>query len=68
MSLKSFHIAFIAVSSLLCFGVAGWGIWNYMALGEVWALAFAGLSVVSGAGLILYGIRFLRKLRHVSFL
>ena len=68
MSLKSFHIAFIAVSSVMCFGVAGWGIWNYLALGEAWALVFAALSVIFGVGLILYGIRFLRKLRHVSFL
>lgn len=68
MSLKAFHIVFIAVSVLLCFG---FGIWLFLPNAtESTAVSILGgiLSCLVGMGLILYGRRFLRKFKHVSYL
>ena len=68
MSLKAFHIVFILMSTLLALGFAGWSVMAYSSGGNTVHLLAAGVSVISGAGLIVYGIRFLKKLKHVSFL
>jgi hypothetical protein len=68
MSLKAFHIFFIALSTLLALSFGVWatrdfshsGSWVHLALGVG---SFAG-SVV----LVSYGVWFLRKLKDVSFL
>jgi hypothetical protein len=68
MSLKAFHIFFIALSTLLAVAFGVWatrdfgqsGSWVHLALG----LGSFGGSVV----LVFYGIWFLRKLKHVSYL
>jgi hypothetical protein len=68
MSLKAFHIVFIGCAALLAFGVAAWALRAYMG-GSGAPLLGAGIcSLLVGAGLIFYGFRFLRKLKHVSFL
>jgi len=68
MSLKSFHIFFIGLSVIMAFGFAAWLIDGYARSTDPVQLAGGIASVLSGAGLILYGIRFLRKLKHVSYL
>ncbi|MBI1802836.1 MAG: hypothetical protein HY033_01135 [Ignavibacteriae bacterium] len=68
MSLKAFHIFFISVSILLALGFAGWMIQEYAHDGKILTLAGALTSVVVGVALAIYGFRFLRKLRHVSYL
>lgn len=61
MSLKAVHIVFISLSVLLAFGFGLWSIYfHHMLVGLV--------SFAIGIVLILYGIRFLRKLRHVSLM
>ncbi|MEK8023899.1 MAG: hypothetical protein AAB229_08850 [Candidatus Hydrogenedentota bacterium] len=64
MSLKSFHIFFIALSSLLAFGFGAWCVLEnsarYVPMGI--------LSFCAGVALVVYGVYFLRKLRNVSFL
>ncbi len=68
MSLKAFHIFFIGVSALTAFGFAAW-LMNGSTAGGGGDLFVGGiLSIITGIGLILYGIRFLRKLKHVSYL
>jgi len=60
VSLKSFHILFITMASLLAFGFGAW------ALSPQLAASYRALGVVSlvlGAGLIVYGVWFLRKIR-----
>lgn len=61
MSLKAVHILFISLSILLAFGFGVWSIYfhNYIA---------GIISILIGIGLIFYGIRFLRKLRHVNMM
>ena len=68
MSLKACHIVFIAVSILLSFGVGVWGVYYHFAFGNLWFLIMGiGLFVI-GIALIIYGINFMRKLKHVGYL
>jgi hypothetical protein len=68
MSLKTFHIVFIVASTALCFWL---GAWFILPQGHQ---AFAGykpvgvIFLLTGIGLLVYGIQFLKKLKHVSFL
>ncbi|HEV8537386.1 MAG TPA: hypothetical protein VGR15_00565 [Bacteroidota bacterium] len=66
--MKAFHIFFITLSVLSAFGFAVWLMIEFTSNGNKVLVAGAVLSFVSGIGLILYGVRFLKKLRHVSFL
>ena len=68
MSLKAFHIFFIVASTLLTLAFGVWAVddfgrsasWLHLSLG-------VGSFIASGA-LVWYGIWFLRKLKHVSYL
>ena len=68
MSLKAFHIFFIILSVLCAFGFALWSMMSYSTNGDLMLVAAAVIAFAAGIGLILYGIRFLKKLKHVSFL
>ena len=68
MSLKAFHIFFIALSVLLALGFGAWEIAGFAQSGNISRLITGILSFAVAAGLIVYGIRFLRKLRHVGYL
>jgi len=68
VSLKAFHIFFIAVSILFSFGFAGWAVREYAINGSAIQLAWAALGIVSGIGLIFYAVKFLKKLKHVSYI
>ncbi|GMU35114.1 MAG: hypothetical protein HS101_01315 [Planctomycetia bacterium] len=67
MSLKGFHVFFIAVCLVFLIVLGVWGIRDFQATGERMSICL-GLSSL-GATIILgaYGIWFLRKLRHLSF-
>ena len=61
MSLKAFHVFFVAVSTLLVLGLGAWSLVH----------GFTGLGVgsfVAAAVLVWYGLWFLRKLKNVSYL
>ena len=68
MSLKAVHIAFISLSVLLSAGFAVWALEGFREGGGGGMLAAGVASLVFGIGLIIYGARFLRKLKHVSYL
>ena len=67
MSLKTFHIFFISLASLCSFG---FGVWLLLLNDPRSNLDVIGafLSFVVGIGLIIYGILFLRKFKHISFM
>jgi hypothetical protein len=68
MSLKAFHVLFIAISILLAFGFAAWS-FRQFSLGGAWLDLVVGIiSAVTGLGLIVYGRYFLKKLKHISYL
>ena len=61
MSLKGFHIFFIAVSVLLCFFFGYWALKNYFGNSIAGYLATAIGSFLTGVLLCIYGISFIRK-------
>ena len=65
MSLKGVHLVFIAMSSLLAFAFGGWCLRSYGAQEHLSYVAAGLVSFVAGAGLILYGIWFSRKVRRI---
>ncbi|MER3523150.1 MAG: hypothetical protein C4326_03575 [Ignavibacteria bacterium] len=68
MSLKAVHIFFITLSILLALGFAAWEIQRYIATGELVDLISGIFSFVIAVGLIVYGLYFLRKLKHVRLI
>jgi hypothetical protein len=69
MSLKTFHIIFITVSSALALGCGVWLlISGFSADGTNKDVFFGISSLVGGIGLIGYGRYFLKKLKNVSYL
>jgi len=68
MSLKAFHIFFIVVSALMCFGIAAFRGSACLETSDMAACAQAGASFVAGAGLIYYGVRFLKKTKEIGYL
>lgn len=67
MSLKGVHIAFIAVSLILCAGFGAWAIADWRESGESISMYLGVGSFLSGIVLAFYGVWFLKKLRSVSF-
>jgi len=68
MSLKAFHIVFVAASILLAFFMGGWLLNDYFATRQAAELVVGILSILAGGGLICYGKSILRKLKHISYL
>ncbi len=65
MSLKIFHIVFIALSVTLSAGLGAWGIQSFMAEGSTQGLVVGILFFLTGAVLLVYGIRFWKKMREM---
>ena len=61
MSLKAFHLVFVAASILLGLGVGGWGIHQYRTEGDVSLLVLGLVFLAMGIVLIIYGKRMLKK-------
>ena len=66
MSLKIFHLVFIALSIVMAAMVGGWGINRYMADGSPNGLALGLGFFVAGAALMVYGVKVLRKFREIG--
>jgi len=61
MSLKTFHLIFVTLLTLLSFGFAAWAFGNGRP-------AFGVAGVAAGFLVIIYGIYFLKKLKKISYL
>lgn len=68
MSLKAFHVVFIAASILLAFLLAGWSLVNFSNGGRTADLIYGIAAAVVGLGLVAYGACVLKKLKHISYL
>ena len=66
MSLRSFHLFFIAVSVLLAAWVGVWGVQSYLATRSVGDLALGVVFFLLGFVLLVYGRRVRRKLRALA--
>jgi hypothetical protein len=62
LSLRSFHLFFIAVSVLLAVWVGVWGVQSYLATGSRSDLALGALFFVLAFALFYYGRRARKKL------
>jgi hypothetical protein len=68
MSLKTFHLVFIAASTLLAFCFAAWAMQDYADKRLFVDLVYAAGSLVAGAALIRYSKFVLKKLKHIGYL
>ena len=66
LSLKGFHIFFIAVSILLGMFVGGWGVRQYLLNDELGSLMLGALFFVSAFILLAYGLKFIRKVDELG--
>jgi hypothetical protein len=66
LSLRSFHLFFIAVSVLLAAWVGVWGVQSYLATRSGSDLALGLFFFVLGFVLLLYGLRARKKLRALA--
>ncbi|MGD8328035.1 MAG: hypothetical protein PVJ49_01285 [Acidobacteriota bacterium] len=66
MSLKAFHIFFIAVSILLGMFVGGWGVRHWLSGDGVGPLALGVLFFASAFVLLAYGLKFIRKVEELG--
>lgn len=66
MSLKAFHIFFVALSIVMFLGVGAWGTNEYLSAGSTLGAALAASCFILGAGLIVYGFRVYRKLAELG--
>ena len=66
LSLRSFHLFFVAASVLLAAWVAGWGIQSWRAGGGADDLALGVFFLVLGVVLLVYGVKVRRKLQAIA--
>ena len=65
MSLRVFHLLFIALSVALAGFVAAWAAGQYRVSHDATYAAGVVASIACGAGLAVYGMMFQRKTRHM---
>src|SRR5437763_958360 len=65
MSLRAFHLFFIAISVVLAAFVAAWAASEYQTSHQFAFVVTGALSLAIGIGLGVYGTKFQRKTRHL---
>jgi len=68
VSLKAFHVFFVALSVLCALLFGAWSVVDYQRTGRGGILALGVLAFAAAAALVWYGLWFLRKLKNVSYL
>jgi hypothetical protein len=68
MSLKAFHMLFIALSAVLALGTAIWALDAALTRGGGSEMGLAILFAVFGVALIVYGLRVRRKFKTLGSL
>jgi hypothetical protein len=66
MSLRAFHLVFIAVSVALSAFVAAWGLREWRATHSGGAIALSVIFFACGVALIAYGVHAARKFRELE--
>jgi hypothetical protein len=66
MSLRAFHLLFIALSVVLAAFFGAWSIGQYRSANEAVYVLVGIASLASGVGLAIYGAAFQRKTRGLS--
>lgn len=68
MSLKVFHIIFITLSTVLAFAFSAWLVRSFSESGDIMHLLGGAISSLAGVAMIIYSIRFRRKLKNVNII
>ncbi|MGI8821162.1 MAG: hypothetical protein ACR2ID_09895 [Chthoniobacterales bacterium] len=68
MSLKAFHILFIAISALLAMGCGAWCLWVNQIAGAPVYLTGAIFSFTTCLGLVVYGVWFWKKMKRLRII
>jgi hypothetical protein len=68
MSLKAFHIVFVAASIVVALMFGVWSVMSYFDGGPLRDLLFGIGSLAAGVGLVFYGKYVLKKLKDISYL
>ena len=66
MSLRVFHLFFIAASIVMCAVIAVWGVDQYRTGGGPGDLTLAAICSALGLGLVAYGLKVYRKFRELG--
>jgi hypothetical protein len=65
MSLRAFHLLFIALSIVLAAFLAAWAVGQYQTAHDVVYLAGGAASLMTAAALAMYAVAFQRKTRNL---
>ena len=65
MSLKAFHLFFIAISIVLVAFTAAWATAQYRTAHDASSLVTASVCVIAGVALAVYGAKFQKKARRL---
>jgi hypothetical protein len=65
VSLKAFHLLFIAVSVVLAAFVAAWSVNQYQTAHDIGYAVGGALSIAAGIALAVYGTAFQRKMKRL---
>jgi hypothetical protein len=68
MSLKAFHVIFIGVSTVLCGVFALWCAREFINSRDAFAAAAGIVAALAVGGLLVYGVRFLKRVRGIGYL
>ena len=68
MSLKAFHVVFVACSILLALFCGVWFLHDYFSGHDAMSLAASFSCFAAGVGLVCYAKSVLRKLKNISYL
>ena len=66
MSLKVFHLVFIALSVLMAAVVGGWGVSRHLSGANGNGLVLGIGFFLLGAAMLVYGVKVLRKFREIG--
>ena len=66
MSLKSFHVIFIIISSLFMVYFSYWSIMNWINYSELFYMFYAVLSTIAFVFLLIYSKKFLNKYKGIT--
>ncbi len=65
MSIKGFHLIFIAAAALFCAGFGVWALFFDTQSSGMGVKIFGGITLAASIGLIAYGVYFYRKAKNI---
>jgi len=65
MSLKTFHIIFISISSLLMIFILYWSLMNWNYYKDITYLSYSGVALLGLISLFIYGKQFIKKYKII---